>query len=299
MDGWKAPAGSVTSMLDGLQERRTVEERYLDLLKQCLTGYLTIDHEVTEVLVSRTSWDPKRLRHRLWAPFRKALASRGVLVVRTGGDRNARAGGGDWPPHAETMVGLKRLDNLQHCILTAVPDGVPGDLMETGVWRGGASIFMRAVLEVAEDTERRVWVADSFQGLPPPDVESYPRDAALDLSGYDALAVSLNEVKANFARYGLLDERVCFLPGWFRDTLPAAPIDRLAVLRLDGDYYESTIVALEALYPKVAIGGFVIVDDYHAIRACREAVDEYRQRFEIVDPITDIDEAAVYWRRSG
>jgi hypothetical protein len=112
---------------------------------------------------------------------------------------------------------------------------------------------------------------------------------------HDALVVSLDEVQANFARYGLLDEQVRFLPGWFRDTLATAPIERLAVLRLDGDMYESTIVALRALYPRLSRGGFVIVDDY-ALDRCRQAVNDFRAEEGIEDRIVPIDGTGVYWR---
>ena len=91
------------------------------------------------------------------------------------------------------------------------------------------------------------------------------------------IAVSLDEVKANFSRYGMLDQPVHFLKGWFKDTLPTAPIERLAILRLDGDMYSSTFDALKHLYPKLSRGGFVIVDDYH-IDACRKAVTDFRER---------------------
>ncbi len=213
-------------------------------------------------------------------------------------DPNLRADGRDWPAHAETMIGMRRLDQLQQAVETVLQDQVPGDLVETGVWRGGASILMRAVLAAYGDTSRTVWVADSFQGLPPPDPGKYPADTHSDLHTYSELAVTEHEVRDNFARYGLLDQHVRFLPGWFRDTLPAAPIDRLAVLRLDGDLYESTIVALEALYPKLQPGGFAIVDDYGAIPACRQAVDEYRHQHGIGEPLVEVDWTGVYWRRA-
>ena len=93
----------------------------------------------------------------------------------------------------------------------------------------------------------------------------------------------------NFRRYGLLDEQVRFLQGWFRDTLPVAPIERLAVLRLDGDLYESTIQALESLYDKLSAGGYVIVDDYGNVAACRQAVHDFRAQRGINDPIQPID----------
>jgi hypothetical protein len=211
-------------------------------------------------------------------------------------DLAVREEGRDWPAEAETMIGLRRLDNLEQCIQTVLEAGVPGDLIETGVWRGGATILMRAVLKAWGDTERTVWVADSFAGLPHPDAETYPADAKSSFWEYSELAVSEDEVRANFVRYGLLDDQVCFLKGWFRDTLPIAPIERLAVLRLDGDMYESTIVALRALFPKVSPGGFVIVDDYGAVPACRKAVDDFRTENGIVEPLVTIDWTGAYWQ---
>jgi O-methyltransferase len=214
-------------------------------------------------------------------------------------DPDKRRVGADWPAEAETMIGLDRLENLERCVRDVLEQGVPGDLIETGVWRGGAAIFMRALLKAYGDTTRTVWAADSFQGLPPPDAKRYPPDTGDTLHTIAYLAVSEDEVRRNFARYGLLDEQVRFLPGWFRDTLPAAPIDRLAVLRLDGDLYESTMVALEALYPKLSVGGYAIIDDYGALAACRQAVDDYRGREAITEPLVEIDWTGVFWRRSS
>jgi len=204
----------------------------------------------------------------------------------------------DWPEHAETMSGLRRLDNVEECVADVVARGVPGDLIETGVWRGGTVIFMRAVLAALDDHERNVWVADSFEGLPKPDVARYPLDEGLDYSGHPELSVGVQQVQANFARYGMLDDRVRFLRGWFRQTLPAAPIERLAVLRLDGDLYESTMDALDALYPKLSPGGHCIIDDYGAIPACRQAVEDYRARHGIVEEIRPVDWTCVHWRRA-
>jgi hypothetical protein len=201
-----------------------------------------------------------------------------------------------WRDRAETMIGLPRLDNLDECIATVLAEGIPGDLMECGVWRGGAAIFMRAALEAHGDTERSVWVADSFQGVSRPDPAVFPEDVGFDLWKNPYLAISRDEVEANFERYGMLDDRVRFVEGWFRDTLPAAPVESLSVLRLDGDMYESTFVALESLYDKVSPGGFVIVDDY-SLEPCRLAVDDFRRDKEIVEPIVTIDWTGVYWRK--
>ena len=159
------------------------------------------------------------------------------------------------------MIGMQRLTSLQHCVETVLAEDVPGDLVECGVWRGGASILMRAVLAAHGDETRCVWLADSFAGLPRPDTANYKADKGirlyLRLRFAPILAVPETEVRANFQRYGLLDDQVCFLPGWFKDTLHDAPIDRIAVLRLDGDLYESTIQALDALYPRLSPGGFL------------------------------------------
>jgi len=248
---------------------------YLRLLKRCLTRMLFPD--------SRYDHESGDATHPL--PF----------------DPKRREIGCDWPTEAETMVGMLRLDNLESCVTQVVADGIPGDLVECGVWRGGSSIFMRGLLKVLNDTRRKVWVCDSFEGLPPPDPDKFPDDhgdAHWTLNAY--LGVPLETVEANFRRYELLDEQVRFLKGWFRDTLPAGPFDDgIAVLRLDGDMYESTWVALESLYPKLARGGFVIIDDYSSWEGCRKAVDTFRSSVGITEPLAPIDWAAVYWRRAG
>jgi hypothetical protein len=209
-----------------------------------------------------------------------------------------RTEGRDWPACAFTMVGLHRLRNLRQCVEQTLGDGVRGDLIETGVWRGGASIMMRAVLEAYGDRDRKVWLADSFRGLPPPNPERYPLDEGLHLEGYSVLAIAVDAVKENFRRFGLLDERVRFVEGWFSETLANVDADEFAVIRLDGDLYESTIDALTALYPKLAPGGFLIVDDYGAVPACRAAVHDYRNQHDIQEDLHEIDWTGVYWRRS-
>jgi O-methyltransferase len=215
-------------------------------------------------------------------------------------DVERRETGHDWPLNGTTMVGMRRLDHLQRCVQTIVRDGVEGDLIETGVWRGGASILMRAALRVEGGDEREVWLADSFEGLPEGRPEQYPVDAGDPLHKFDFLAVSEEEVRAAFERYGLLDDRVRFLRGWFSDTLP--PLrgkHRWSLLRLDGDMYESTIVALESLYPDLSPGGFVVIDDYGCIAQCQQAVEDFRRANGIADEIEQIDWTGVAWRRRG
>ncbi len=206
---------------------------------------------------------------------------------------------------AVSMLPLARFENLQACIADVVEAGIAGDLIETGVWRGGATVFMRAMLKALEITDRAVWVADSFEGLPKPDAARFPieantHDGAVMTKIYNHFAVGIDEVKTNFQAYGMLDERVRFLKGWFKDTLPTAPIDRLAIMRLDGDYYESTMDALVHLYGKLSPGGYVIVDDYgeDSWTYCRRAVDDFRRERAIVDPMIKVDSKCYFWQRS-
>jgi hypothetical protein len=199
---------------------------------------------------------------------------------------------------SHTMIGKKRLDNIQYCVETVLEENVSGDLIETGIWRGGATIFMRGILAAYGITDRIVWAADSFEGVPAP---TLPEDAALDLSAkvLPILAVSLEEVMGLFEQYDLLDGQVNFIQGWFKDTLATAPIDKLAILRLDGDLYESTMDALNPLYDKVSQGGFIIVDDYFSCPPCQVAIDEFRNTRGITEELITIDEQSVYWRKSG
>lgn len=242
---------------------------YLELMKKCL--------------VNSIYRDSGRLPPGIVVPFSPTV----------------REEGRDWPEAAHTMVGRRRLDNVHRCVDDVLARAVPGDLIETGVWRGGTTILMRAILRARADAGRTVWVADSFAGVPPPDPARYPADAGLKLHRDRQLAIPIEEVRANFEAYGLLDDQVRFLKGWFKDTLPSAPIKRLALIRVDGDLYESTFDALSALYPKLSAGGYVIIDDYGAMKACRQAVHDYRERHRIEDEIVPIDWTGAFWRKAG
>ena len=217
-----------------------------------------------------------------------AVASREL----TDDQRRLRAVGMDWPLQGLTMIGLDRLDDLQSCVETIVSDGVQGDLIEAGAWRGGASILIRATLDSLGATDRTVWVADSFEGFP---VADRRLDAEDQWDEMDYLAVPLEEVQANFARLGC-ERGVKFLPGFFADTLPTLGEERWSVIRLDGDTYEATLMALDCLYPHLSVGGYVIVDDYGALERCRAAVDEFRDRFGIDEPLEQVDWTCVRWR---
>lgn len=256
-------------------------DRYLRLLRDVLIGVIARDAAQPMLKVSEM-----------------AARSNGGGVEPVAFDPAARELGRDWPLTALSMIGTRRMDNLRWVCEMAIRDGIAGDFVETGVWRGGSCIFMRAVLQAHGAADRDVWVCDSFEGLPPPDASQFPADTGLMLNEYAGLAISLDEVQENFRRFGLLDERVHFVKGWFKDTLHKAPIERIAVLRLDGDLYQSTIEALEALYPKVSSGGYVVVDDYGAFDACKQAVHDYlgaHERGEVT--ITDIDGIGAWFRK--
>jgi Macrocin-O-methyltransferase (TylF) len=267
---------------------------YLDLLKRCLTNVIYRDPPIP------TPWLPS-------GEF----------------DLDARVRGVDWPSQAHTMIGFRRLENLQRLAESVLADKIPGDFLEAGVARGGAMVFLRGVLRVHDVTDRTIWLADSFQGFPEPSPDELPEadtiypQLAEDLARFEGVlgeraqsadelyrqflrGTSEDEVRQTFERYGLLDDQVRFLPGWFADTLPSAPVRRLAILRADSDLYDSTQTTLEHLYPKVSPGGYVIIDDYHSVDECRRAVHDYlksidadHQRLEVVD------ECAVSWRKEA
>lgn len=264
-------------------------EAYLDVLRDTLTRRIVRG----ELYVPARP--PSGVRKIAHSVLQMGLSRAGLVMARPVVDFDP-ATDWKWPKYGETMVSVERLDNLRACIRTICDEGIPGDLVETGVWRGGASIFMRGALLAYGGAGRNVWLADSFEGLPSPDLENFPVDDGSDFSGHSELAVSVEEVRANFEKYGLLDDSVRFLQGWFKDTLGSAPIEQISLLRLDGDLYESTIQALDALYRRVVPGGFCVVDDYNSVHGCHAAVDEFRASADITGEMKYIDKFAVYWR---
>ncbi len=267
---------------------------YLDLIKKTLCFMLWPEPPVPILTFNYGRSPAKRL---LVFAASKLLEKNKLQIVKTADvSERQRTEGEVWPGYADTMIGLKRLNNLQHCVETVLREGVEGDLIETGVWRGGACILMRAVLAAYGVEDRKVFVADSFEGLPKPDAGAYPLDKDDKHHRQTYLAVSLDEVKANFRKYSLLDDQVMFLKGWFKDTLPQAPIEKLSVLRLDGDMYGSTMESLEWLYPKLSHNGFCIIDDY-ALFGCKAAVDDFRAKYGIGAEMKEIDWSSRYWRK--
>ncbi len=212
-----------------------------------------------------------------------------------GEQRKRRITGSDGPLNALTAVGLLRLDDLQACVESVVADDVDGDLIETGVWRGGATILMRATLDSLGVKEKTVWAADSFQGFPLAEGEIPDRHKG-ELSPRDFLAVPLEEVKRNFTRFGC-ERGVKFVPGFFEETMPSLRGRKWSLIRLDSDSYESTLLTLQTLYPGLSMGGYLIVDDYGSLDACRRAVDDFRREHGITEPLERVDWACARWRR--
>lgn len=203
-----------------------------------------------------------------------------------------RTEGFDWPVEGLTMIGLKRMDNIQFCLEEILKKGIEGDVLEAGVWKGGACIFMKAILNQYK-SNKKVFVCDSFKGLPPPEVD---QDKNSEFHTFPELSISLHQVKTNFNKYNLLDDRVIFVEGWFKDTLPVLKEQghKYSLIRLDGDMYKSTMDQLENLYEGVSIGGFIIIDDW-AIPQARLACEKYREINNITDEIVPIDQYSVYW----
>lgn len=240
------------------------------------------------------------------------LAGAGTQTISWTGDRRVfvreladdeeqmgwRVAGRDWPLNALTMVGLRRLDDVQSAIESVVRDGVPGDVIEAGSWRGGTSMLMRATLDALGDHDRTVWVADSFQGFPVPEEGGVEEDRELeaDMAPLAFLAPALEQVQGYFARFGLR-QGVNFVPGFFEQTMDQLRGRPWSVVRLDADTYKATRLTLEALYPSLSVGGYLISDDYGFLPACQRAIDEFRSEHGIDEPIEPVDFNGARWRR--
>ena len=188
-----------------------------------------------------------------------------------------------------TLLSVAQLEMIQEAVLDVQRRGVNGDFIEAGIWRGGAIIFMRALLKEYGIDNRQIIAADSFEGIP--QNVTFKHDP-VD-TWQDRWAASLEEVKGNIERLGLLDERIEFLPGYFSDSLGAIEARDFALIRLDSDSYDSVMTSLEHLYPRLSPGGIIIIDDWHLV-GCRFAVDAYRKQHDITEVIVARDGNA-YW----
>ena len=293
----------IAAVLDAFQQAGLIEDctapeplrdRYLGLIKRSLTGLTAIENEMRLEHFSKRREDipdPEFLRD---IRYRQAgMRTRLERAKKTGEMLDG------WPMiYAHSFIGFHGLDHIERLAETVFADGIAGDFVDAGTWRGGSAIFMRALHRAYDEAARALWVADCFEGVPPP-VSDPDVAAKLDLTAerFPFMLASQREVTDNFIAFDLLDDRVRFLPGLFADTLPDAAIDQIAMLRMDGDLYTSTLDVLTALYDRVVPGGYVIVDDY-ALAPCRQAIEEFRATRGITDPIERINWTIVHWRKT-
>ena len=204
-----------------------------------------------------------------------------------------------------TMVGFERLMNAYDIVRRAEGKGLAGAIVECGVFKGGSA----AVMTLAASPQRRIWLFDSYAGLPEPTAEDGQK--SVEYSGHrvredDRGALEpigecvgpLDVVKELFFEKLAVDpSRVMIRQGWFQDTLPHSryEIGTIAVLRLDGDWYDSTKVCLENLYDLVVPGGFVIIDDYGYWEGCRRAVDEFLAARGLNVTLVTVDDSGVWF----
>jgi cephalosporin hydroxylase len=263
-------------------ERAT--SRYLDLLKSALLDEHYLDNEVrlwylADCISRNRAPDKAMLRD----PVRQMKQKK--LQLENSRRTGALSEQSEWSallPYTE--VGRTRLEALEKCLDRVRAKGVEGHLVDCGTGRGGAAIFMRGYLDAYELTDRDVWVADSFRAS---------KDAAAGLLN---LSADLNIVRDGFQSFDVLDERVHFLQGLYGETLPGAPIDQVALLRIGGGVGGSSRDVLDALYGKVVPGGLVVIDGY-AEEACQRAVDEFRTVNGLEQAVERLDWTGICWQK--
>jgi O-methyltransferase len=278
-----------------------ISSRYFNLLKLVVTRY-SLNSNFGEYIpaheiITRTGFEFK-IKYYLLKLVNAMLVRKNLCLAAyispstVIGDREF---GLSFPSEAETMVGLKRLENVIDLVNSTLERKISGDIVETGVWRGGVVILIQGMLIANNmDKIKKVYVCDSFEGLPK---QEHPIDKLASMDNSHYLKVSLETVRNNFVKYDLLRENVIFVKGWFRDTLPKMEVEQISILRIDADFYDSTMEVLKNLYHKVTPGGYVIVDDY-SIDGCRNAIDDFREINHINTPIQIIDWTGIFWQKT-
>jgi hypothetical protein len=203
-----------------------------------------------------------------------------------------------------TMTSFSRCFDLWKVSRSILNNNIPGAFVECGVWRGGSAGIMGVAMQTY-GSQRPLHLFDSFEGLPEPDRQDGSYAVEYSAGRADGRLAAIKKCDATldtvlghlFERLHLDPKNVHFHVGWFQDTVPAdaKQVGPIAVLRLDGDWYASTQVCLDHLYPLVSPGGVVILDDYYYWEGCRKATDEYRQAHGISAPMVRVDEACSYW----
>jgi O-methyltransferase len=183
-----------------------------------------------------------------------------------------------------TMTSHERISALCHAVRYVTKHSIPGDVVECGVWRGGSAMAAALTLLGERDLARRLYLFDTFEGMPPPTevdrAAGSGKSAALLLKEADEASLiwahaPLDEVRANLASTNYPADRIRFVKGRVEDTIPREAPEKIAILRLDTDWYASTRHELIHLYPKLSVGGVLVIDDYGHWEGARKAVDEY------------------------
>lgn len=197
-----------------------------------------------------------------------------------------------------TMTSPERLHALVTAVEYVIRAGIPGDIVECGVWKGGSMMAVARTLLKRGRSDRTLCLFDTFDGMPPPadvDRDLHGRSASSLLAAEERetsfvwAVASLTEVRRNLESAGYPTERIRYVQGRVEDTLPAQAPDRIALLRLDTDWYSSTRHELVHLFPRLSPGGVLIVDDYGHWQGCRRAVDEFLEERRIPMLLCRID----------
>ena len=202
---------------------------------------------------------------------------------------------------AYTMVTNKNLIALYNLVQRANSLDLPGHIVECGVWNGGSAAIMG--LANIQDTQnyrnRTIWLFDSFQGLPPPTHKDGNRERVNYFQGWNK--GDSGKVKHVFGKLGVPLDHVRIIPGWFEKTLRTAPVDRIAILHVDADWYESVKLVLDVFYDKVVPGGFIILNDYGAWEGCNHALADFFAENGMSDiKITQIEPTTgAYFQKPG
>ncbi|MFC2007780.1 TylF/MycF/NovP-related O-methyltransferase [Chloroflexota bacterium] len=207
-----------------------------------------------------------------------------------------------------TMIGRTGLLATYDIASEVEKKGIEGCFVECGVARGGCSALM-AMLVNDNNSGRKVWLFDSFEGLPSPTAEddyeepiiSMPTNKSASIVSRGYCLGTYDEVEELlFSKLGLNRDNVYMERGWFQDTLPKCKdkIGAIAILRIDGDWYESTKCCLDNLYDNVVTGGYIIIDDYWSVTGCKKATDDFLKKRELNMNLTFDDRGGVYFIKS-
>ncbi len=199
-------------------------------------------------------------------------------------------------PNVYSMCYNEKINQLTKILVKVINEQISGSLIETGVWKGGMGMWMKCILKYYQDP-RSIWLFDTYGYFPEP---SHKTDALIHPITQLLFenAPSMEQVKNNFKKYGLLDSNIHFVQGEFRNTLNKVNPGNIAILRLDSDYYDSTMLVLESYYWKVVNGGYIIIDDYNnPYLACKQAVNDFRTKYNITTPIQDSNQESIYWKK--